>query len=82
VTTEAIECLGTVLDAAKPSTPMEQPREKYEKQPVEPTNPSRPPNPSGKRAPIPSDMALLFVRLPRDSRKRMARGRPMVTKML
>jgi hypothetical protein len=36
---------------------------------------ARPPNPSGKQAPILSDMALLFVRLHPDSRKRMDRGR-------
>jgi len=76
-----IECLGTVLDAAKPSTPMAQPREKYEKQPAEPTNPPRPPSPSGKQAPILRDMALLFVRLHHDSRRKMDHGRQMDSRM-
>jgi hypothetical protein len=44
-------------------------------------NHARPPNPSGKQAPIPSDMALLFVRLPRNSRRKMDHGRQMDSRM-
>jgi hypothetical protein len=40
-----------------------------------------PPNPSGKRAPILSDTALLFVRLLLDSRRRMDRGRQTGSRM-
>ena len=43
---------------------------------------SRPsPNPSGKRAPILSDMALLFVRLHHDSRRKTDHGRQMDSRM-
>jgi len=44
--------------------------------------PPRPPNPSGKQARILSDMALLFVRLQVDSRRRTDRGRPTDSRML
>jgi hypothetical protein len=77
VTTEVRICLGTVLDAAKPSTLIQQLLEKYAKQPVERMNPPRPPSPSGKRAPILSDMALLSVRLHPNSRRKMDHGRQM-----
>jgi hypothetical protein len=77
VITEVRICLGTVLDAAKPSTLIQQLLEKYAKQPVEHTNRPSPPSPSGKRAPILSDMALLFVRLHLDSRRIMGLGRQM-----
>jgi hypothetical protein len=40
-----------------------------------------PPSPSGKQALIPSDMALLFVRLQGDSRRRMDHGRQTDSRM-
>ena len=40
-----------------------------------------PPNPSGKQVPIPSDMALRFVRLHHDSRRKTVHGRQTASRM-